>query len=86
MLQRDVMHNRGLSSNSTYSICCGFVVQLVVQLVVMLWICCGFVVQLVIRLVIMLWTCCGFAVGGIMTHFFTKWRILTMTCYSLVAL
>jgi hypothetical protein len=29
------------SSNSTCSICCGFVVQ-VVRLVVKLWICCGF--------------------------------------------
>jgi len=45
-----------------------------------------FVVQLVVRLVVMLWTCCGLAVGGILTHLFTKWRILTMTCYSLVAL
>jgi len=43
------------SSNSTYSICCGFVVQLVVQLVVMLWISCGFVVQLVVCLVVMLY-------------------------------
>jgi hypothetical protein len=28
------------SSNSTCSICCGFVVQQVVRLVVKLWICC----------------------------------------------
>jgi hypothetical protein len=42
-----------ISSNSTCSICCGFVVQPVVRLVVKLWICCGFVVQLFD----LLWTC-----------------------------
>jgi len=69
-----------LRSNSTYSICCGFVVDLlwiccglVVQHFDLLWICCGFVVDL-------LWICCGFVVdllwtccGLVVQHFDLLW-------------